>query len=166
METTEIFVESAKWVGIFDLVCWVLTLVAFGLKWGFRFRLVGVSAFTAVLTAGLFGLSLGLFSRPTIPGASRYALVYDSGSTQATIAIAPDLDRPTLEATLRQAASDLYSPGRIGQNGSFTVRARTLDHSEPGVSRLLYLGQAQRSLSLRQDDNIQVEIFDSPKSPE
>jgi hypothetical protein len=151
------FSTYTQWSGIVTLVCFGLTVLAFILKWGFRFRLVGITSFMAVLTAGIFALGLGLLTRVEIAGAVRYALVYDNGATQAVISLPNQVTPSEVEATLKQAASDLFSYGRAG--GELTIRARTLIHPEPGLSLPLYLGEVKRSLRSKEDEQIQVKIF-------
>jgi Protein of function (DUF2518) len=161
MLTTENFLQYTQWSGIATLVLAALTVVGLIFKWGIRFRLVGTTGFMLVLTSGLFALSLVPLSRTVIPGAVRFTLVYDNGSTQAVIATSPQITPSALEATLRQAASNLYSYGRLGSktDNQLTIRARTLIHPEPGVSVPLYLGQVKRSLVSREDSEITVEIY-------
>lgn len=161
MLTTADFLQYTQWSGIATLVFAVFTILAFVLKWGIRFRLVGTTGFMLVLTGGLFALSLVPLSRTVIPGARRFTLVYDNGSTQAVIATSPQITPSQLDATLRQAASNLYSYGRLGSRNEnyLIIRARTLIHPEPGVSVPLYLGQVKRSLASREDAEMSVEIY-------
>jgi hypothetical protein len=155
------FLKYAQWSGIATLVFAAVAVLAFIFRWGIRFRLVGTTGFMLVLTGGLFALSLAPLTRTVIPGAVRYNLVYDNGSTQAVIAIPSQITPTQLEATLRQAASDLYSYGRLGkpQEKFLTIRARTVLHPEPGISVPLYLGQIRRSLFTREDPQMQIEIY-------
>lgn len=161
MLTTADFLKITQWAGITTLVFAALTALGFILKWGIRFRLVGATGFLGVVTAGLFTLSLIPFTRTVTPGAIRFARVYDNGSTQAVISVPPQITRSELEATLRQAASNLYSYGRLGQtkDDKLTIRVRTIIHPEPGISKPLYLAQVQRSLARRDDEQMQIDIF-------
>jgi hypothetical protein len=161
MPSTADFLQYTQWSGIATIVFAVLTILAFILKWGLRFRLVGTTGFMLVLTAGLFSLSLVPLSRTTIAGAVKYTLVFDSGSNLAVIATAPEITPTELEATLRQAASNLYSYGRLGTGGNnkLTIRARTLIHPEPGISIPVYLGQVERTLVSREDTQMAVEVY-------
>ncbi|WP_414566825.1 MULTISPECIES: Ycf51 family protein [unclassified Anabaena] len=161
MFTTSDFLQYAQWSGIATLAFAALAVLAFILKWGLRFRLVGTTGFMLVLTVGLFSLSLVPLSRTVIPGAVKYTLVYDTGSTKAVIATSPKISPTQLEATLRQAASNLYSYGRLGTRGNnqLTIRARTIIHPEPGISVPLYLGQITRTLASREDVEMQIEIY-------
>jgi len=161
MLTTANFLQYTQWSGIATLVFAALTILAFILKWGFRFRLVGTTGFMLVLTAGLFALSIVPLSRTVVPGATRFSLVYDNGSTQTVIAVSPQISPTQLEATLRQAANNLYSYGRLGTkaDNQLTIRARTIIHPEPGISVPLYLGQIKRSLVSRANSEMTVEIY-------
>ncbi|MGI0482552.1 Ycf51 family protein [Geminocystis sp. CENA526] len=130
----------------------VLAIVGFLFKWGFRFRLVGATGFMGVLTVGLFALSLGLFDRVEIPNAVRFNLVYDTGGNQAVITVPIDITKDQLESTLLQASNDLFSYGRTATNADdkLTIRARTQFHQE-AMTIPLYLGQVRRSLVNKDD---------------
>lgn len=150
----------ARWSGYFTLFCAAIALLGWFLKWGIRFRLVGVTGFMTVLTAGLFALSLGFYSRPTIPDAVRFSRVYDTGGVDLVVAVAPEITETQLRATMEQAAVDLYSPGRLAQGtDKMTIRVRTVLHAEPGISKLVYLGQVKRSLLSREDPQLEIEIY-------
>lgn len=159
MLTTADFLNAAKWSGILTLVCAAIAVLAFVLQWGVRFRFVGITGFMGVLTGGLFALGLVPLTHTIIPGATRFSVIYDSGATQAVIAVAPEITRSELEATLQQAASDLFSYGRLGRGDEkLTVRARTIIHPQPGVSEPLYLGEAKQSLRTREDAEMSIQI--------
>lgn len=160
MLTTADFLTFTQWMGLLTLACGVLTLLSFLVKWGIRFRLVGITSFLGVLTVGLFALSIVPFTRTVIPGAARFSVVYDSGGNQAVIAVSPQITESELDATLRQAAGDLFSYGRLGGvDNQMLVRARTIIHPEPGVSKPLFLGEVKRSLATRNDEQMVVDIY-------
>ena len=152
----------AKWSGILTVVSLVVAILGFIFKWGIRFRFVGITAFLIVVTSSVLALKLSLFTSVSIPGARRYTLVYDNASDQVVVNIPPETITPEeAAATLRQAAYNLFSSGRssYGEN-QLTVRLRTILHPEPGVSQPVYLGQVKRSLLQRQDENMEVEVFE------
>ncbi|NJK34769.1 MAG: DUF2518 family protein [Oscillatoriales cyanobacterium SM2_2_1] len=157
----------AQGMGVFVLVSALVTGVSFARKWGWRFRFVGVTLFSVVLTVGLFALSLAPITRTAVAGAVPYALVYDRFTAEATIALPPTVTLPQVEATLRQAASNLFSPGRNGQGKEhLTIRARTLLHVADGVSQPVYLGQVRRSLRRRDDPDLSITLFTDRFTPE
>lgn len=160
MFSTEQLVLVAEGLAIAMVIFGAVTTLAFIANWGFRFRMVGVTSFTGVLAGGALGLSLALYQRPMIPNAQAFVRVYDRSAGQLVISVNPKMTPEQLEATLKQAAIDLSSPGRSSADGMITVRARVLVHTEPGLTQPLYVGVAVRSLdSKRTDvDNIQVQI--------
>ncbi|MGB3534306.1 MAG: Ycf51 family protein [Microcoleaceae cyanobacterium] len=150
----------SKWFGLLTLVFAAITVLGFIFKWGIRFRLVGATAFMGVLTGGVIGLGLGLFDRTEIPNAVRYSRVFDNGAREIVIAVPSDISPTQLEATLQQAAGDLFSPGRMGRSDQFmTIRARTIIHPEIGVSEPVYVGAVKRSVYQREDNNLQIQVF-------
>lgn len=159
MITTGEFFQYCQWSGIATLAFAALTLVALILKWGFKYRLVGATGFMGVLTAGLFALSLGPIVHTNIPGAEHYSLIYDNGSDRATISVATPISETGLDATLRQAAADLYSYGRSGTaDRQLNIRARTVIHPQAGVSEPLVLGEVTRSLAGGEEAPLAVRI--------
>lgn len=159
MLTTDDFLTISQWLGSTTLLFAVITAIGFVFKWRFRFRLVGITGFLGVLTAGLFTLGLVPFTRTTIPGAVRYSLVHDTGGTKVVIAVPPKITESQLQATMLQAASDLFSYGRFGQDNQLTIRVRTNIHPEPGITKPVYLSQIKRSLVNRNDDKMEIEVF-------
>jgi hypothetical protein len=157
----------AQWSGYVALGVIALTILAFVLQWGIRFRLVGVSGFLLVLVAGSFGLSLGIYERVDIPNALPYSVVYDTGGTRVAIKLTEtaetEFNPETVAATLQEAALNLFSSGRYGQQGEtkITIQARIITHPVEGVSEPVYLGYAQRSLLSRNDDTIDVVVKQS-----
>ena len=149
------------WTGYTTIGLFFLTIIAFIAGWSFRFRLIGVTSFLTVLTAGIFSLYLGLFTHTVVPGAARYSLIYDNGANKAVVAVSPEIAADAVEPTLLQAATDLNSYGRTGTNGNntFIINLRTVLHPEKGVSEPLFLGQAKRSLGVRDQSNVEIEVF-------
>ena len=91
MLTNADFLTFTLWAGILTIACGLLAIVGFIFKWGIRFRLVGITGFMVVLTAGLFALGLVPFTRTVIPGAIRFSVIYDNGGNQTVIAVPPQI---------------------------------------------------------------------------
>jgi hypothetical protein len=159
MITTAEFFKYFQWSGIATLAVAVITVLALVLKWGFQYRLVGATGFMVVITVGLLGLSFVPIVHSNVPGALRYSLIYDNGSDRATIAVATPISESGLDATLRQAAADLYSYGRSGRvDRQLKIRARSVIHPLPGVSEPLVLGEVSRSLGGGEDGELNIRI--------
>ena len=141
MLSPEQFFVATGYFAIATLAFGALTALSFVLMWGIRFRLVGATGFMGVLTAGLFGLSFQPLTQTIIPGALPYTTVFDSGASQIVIAVPNEINRTELDATLRQAASNLLKPSRLGGMGQAKplIRARAIVHNS-GISELVYVG--------------------------
>ena len=143
MLTPEQFLVATGYFAIATVAFALVTALAFLLNWGFRFRLVGATGFMGVLTVGIFSLSFQPLTRAQIPGAIPYTTVFDSGSSQIVISVPNTITRTELEATLEQAASNLFKPSRLSAAGQPPlIRARAIAHRD-GISDLLYLGAAR-----------------------
>ncbi len=156
MESYIDFATFTKWSAIATAIFFILSLIAFLVRWGTRFRLIGATGFMLVLTFGLFGLSLGLFKNVEVPGSVPFSVVYDNGGSSTVISVPGDVSASQLEATLKQAANRLFSYGRISGQSELVIRARTLIHPEPGISQPIYLGQIKKAPFSKE---IQVEVF-------
>ncbi len=154
------FLLAAQVCSISVGVLLLLTLIQWVRQTEWRFAFVGYTAFSAVLAVGLWALSWGPIIRTTVPGAARYTVVFDRGTTDVVIAVAPDVEPEALALGLQQAASNLYSSGRYSQDREpiMTIRARTIIHPEAGISEVVQLGQVRRSLRQRNDPEMQVEV--------
>jgi len=146
-------------MGIVVLVLALVTAVTFMRSLGWRFRMVGITSFAVVLTAGLFALSLTPITRSAVAGSVPYVLVYDRLGSGAVIAVPSKITETQLEATLKQAASNLFSSGRLGTASKLKIRARTILHPKAGVSQLVYVGEVESSFRLRNDPNLAVKVF-------
>ncbi|MEL6137541.1 MAG: Ycf51 family protein [Cyanobacteria bacterium J06628_6] len=144
MPTPETFLDATKWMGIVTVVLAAISAIAFLLNWGIRFRLVGATGFSIVLTVGLLGLSFEPLSPAVVEGAIPYKTVFDSGASQIVIRVPQAITASELEATLQQAAQNLLRASRLGRPGQAPIiRARTIVHQPGGISDLLYVGQVQ-----------------------
>lgn len=159
MFSTTAFATYFQWSGIGTIALALICAIAFIAKWGFRYRLVGTTGFMAVLTVGLFALSLVPLTHTVIPGAVKFTTIYDNGNERAVIRVNTPITETQLDATLKQAAVDLFSYGRAGgMDGKLHIRARTVLHSQPGIGEPLMLGEATRNLRANTENNIEIEI--------
>jgi hypothetical protein len=147
------------------LISGIITTLAFIFKWGPRFRMVGITSFTGVLAGSVFGVAVGFNPHIAVPGALRYQMVYDSGGSEVVISIPAlpvggTIDAPTVNATLQDAALNLFSPGRYGKPGEtqMLIRLRVLKHLDTGATEPIFVGEARRSLSSREDPSPQITV--------
>ena len=79
MPLEELLSTSSIWLAKGGLALFGLTLIAFIARWGIRFRLVGVSSFTLLLSASCWAFGLSYTPGVSVEGALRAPVVFDNG---------------------------------------------------------------------------------------
>ena len=144
MPLPDLLDESSKWLAWSGLVLSVLTVVAFVTRWGFRFRLVGVSSFTFLLAVSCWAFSISYSPPVQVEGAIQVPIVFDNGSDLIVAQASADFADSAIAPTLSQIAANLR-PG--GRNREVRVRLRQLQTVREGTSRPVVLGETIRDFS-------------------
>ena len=146
MAADPILLVAAKWLGLAVLALLVLTVAGFARGWGIRFRLVGVTSFTALLAISCAAFSVSYTPRVTVPGAVSLPVVFDNGADLVVVAAPADLPPEAEAATAEQVARNLRPTGRSPADGLVRVRLRRLEPAGEGVSRPVVLAEARLDL--------------------
>ena len=91
MALDQLLLTAAPWLGWSGLALLLLTVVAFLAGWGLRFRLVGVSSFTLLLSVSCWAFAVSYSPPVRIEGAVRVPIVFDNGEA-LVVAQAPAAD--------------------------------------------------------------------------
>ena len=152
MAADPILLVAGTWLGAASGVLAVLTIAGFLSRWGIRFRLVGITSFTALLSLSCLAFAISYNPRVSVPGAVQVPVVFDNG-TDLVIAAAPaSLEADAVAPTLEQVARNLRGGGR-GSGGTVRVRLRRVEAVEPGLARPVVLAETTRNLAaVRPDD--------------
>lgn len=141
-----ILLLAARWLGIASGLLAVLMVVGFWARWGFRFRLVGVTSFTTLLALSCAAFAISYTPRVSVPGAIGVPVVFDNGA-DLVIAAAPDsLPAAAAAPSVEQVARNLRGSGRSSTDGQVTVRLRRVESAGDGISRPVVLAEASRDL--------------------
>jgi hypothetical protein len=141
-----ILLLAARWLGIASGLLAVLMVMGFWARWGFRFRLVGVTSFTTLLALSCAAFAISYTPRVSVPGAIGVPVVFDNGA-DLVIAAAPDSLPPAAAApSVEQVARNLRGSGRSSTDGQVTVRLRRVESAGDGISRPVVLAEASRDL--------------------
>jgi hypothetical protein len=146
MAADPILLVAGTWLGAASGVLAVLTIAGFLARWGIRFRLVGITSFTALLALSCLAFAVSYNPRVSVPGAIQVPVVFDNG-TDLVIAAAPaSLEAEAVAPTLDQVARNLRGGGR-GSGGEVRVRLRRVEAVEPGLARPVVLAETTRDLA-------------------
>ena len=137
---------AGQWLGAASGLLALLTAAGFALRWGIRFRLVGVTSFTALLAVSCLAFSISYTPRVSISGAVVAPVVYDGGSDLVIAAAPADLRREAWGPSALQVASNLRGGGRTSPDGLVRVRLRRIEAAGAGEGRPVVLAEAVRDL--------------------
>jgi hypothetical protein len=145
MRADPLLLTAGEWLGVASAVLLLLTVVAFVVRWGIRFRLVGVTSFTVLLSLSCLAFAVSYAPRQLVEGAVSVPVVFDNG-TDLVIAAAPaDLDPAAFGPSVQQVALNLRGSGRGTQ--LVEVRLRRVEATAPGTDTPVVLATAIRNLA-------------------
>ena len=144
MSADPILLVAGTWLGAAGGALALLTIAAFLRRWGIRFRLVGITSFTVLLSLSCLAFAVSYSPRVSVPGAVQVPVVFDNG-TDLVIAAAPtDLSSEAVAPTLEQVALNLRGGARSSTRGDVRVRLRRVEPVEPGLGRPVVLAETSR----------------------
>ena len=142
MSFPELIKTSTPWLVYSGLIFATLTFIAFLARWGFRFRLVGVSSFILLLAASSWAFDVSYTRTVVVEGAIRVPIVFDNGKDLVVAQAPQSISSSAIQPTLEQVAANIRSSGRGGL--SVQVRLRQLRHIEEDVSEPIIIGEMER----------------------
>ena len=147
MRADPLLLSAGTWLGIAGAALLLLTVLGFLLRWGIRFRLVGVTSFTVLLSLSCLAFAVSYAPRAMVEGAVSVPVVFDNGSDLVIAAAPADLPKAAFRPTVEQVALNLRGSGRHGDNGLVHVRLRRVEPVGPGIDKPVILAAADRSLA-------------------
>ena len=142
MALDQLLLTAAPWLGWSGLALGLLTVVAFLAGWGLRFRLVGVSSFTLLLSVSCWAFAVSYSPPVRIEGAVRVPVVFDNGDALVVAQAPADMPMSAVTPTLEQLAGNLRGAGR--SSPTVQVRLRAVQPDGDGRSRPVILGEVVR----------------------
>ncbi len=145
MRADPLLLTAGEWLGVASAVLLLLTVVAFVVRWGIRFRLVGVTSFTVLLSLSCLAFAVSYAPRLQVEGAVSVPVVFDNGSDLVVAAAPADLQPEAYGPSVQQVALNLRGSGRGSQE--VTVRLRRVEPTAAGTDRPVVLATAVRNLA-------------------
>ena len=147
MRADPLLFSAGTWLGIAGAVLLLVTVLGFLLRWGIRFRLVGVTSFTVLLSLSCLAFAVSYAPRAVVEGAVSVPVVFDNGSDLVIAAAPADLPEAAFRPSVEQVALNLRGSGRHGDNGLVHVRLRRVEPVAPGIDKPVIVAAADRSLA-------------------
>ena len=145
MRADPLLLTAGEWLGVASAVLLLLTVVAFLVRWGIRFRLVGVTSFTVLLSLSCLAFAVSYAPRQLVDGAVSVPVVFDNGTDLVVAAAPADLDPAAFGPSVQQVALNLRGSGRGTE--LVEVRLRRVEATAPGTDTPVVLATAIRNLA-------------------
>jgi hypothetical protein len=145
MRADPLLLTAGEWLGVASAALLLLTLVAFVVRWGIRFRLVGVTSFTVLLSLSCLAFAVSYAPRQLVDGAVSVPVVFDNGTDLVVAAAPADLDPAAFGPSVQQVALNLRGSGRGTE--LVEVRLRRVEATAPGTDTPVVLATAIRNLA-------------------
>jgi hypothetical protein len=146
MSTDPILLVAGEWLGAASGVLAVITIAGYLLRWGVRFRLVGITSFTALLALSCLAFAVSYRPRVMVEGAVSVPVVFDNGAELVVAAAPADLPAAAAAPSAEQVARNLRGNGRQSDDAVVRVRLRRVESVAPGLSRPVVLAEVRRDL--------------------
>ena len=145
MRADPLLLTAGEWLGVASAALLVLTVVAFLVRWGIRFRLVGITSFTVLLSLSCLAFAVSYTPRQTVEGAISVPVVFDNGSDLVIAAAPADMPSEAFRPSVEQVAINLLGSGRGTQ--VVEVRLRRVQSTAAGTDKPVVLATAIRNLA-------------------
>ena len=156
MSISQTLQDATIWIAWFGLALLLLTILFFLFNWGGKYRLVGSTIFTFLLSASCWAFTESYRPPFNVEGAQYAPVVYDNGF-DLVVAQAPEgFSNEAIDPTLEQIAGNLKGGGR--NRSMVHVRIRKLESIGEGISQPVILGEVLR-------DVVKNETLALPKKP-
>ena len=145
MSLSQALQDVTTWLAWSGLALGILTTIFFIFNWGGKYRLVGTTIFTLLLSASCWAFNESYRPPFNVEGAQYAPVVYDNGFDLVVAQAPQDFPEEAIEPTLQQIAGNLKGAGR---NRSLVhVRIRKIQDAGVGLSKPVILGEVIRDVS-------------------
>jgi hypothetical protein len=144
MRADPLLLTAGEWLGVASAVLLLLTVVAFVVRWGIRFRMVGITSFTVLLSLSCLAFAVSYTPRQQVEGAISVPVVFDNGSDLVVAAAPAQMDPQAYAPSVQQVALNLRGSGRGTQ--MVEVRLRRVEPKGEGSDVPVVLATAIRNL--------------------
>ena len=147
MSISQFLEDATIWLAWSGMGLTIITLIAFITRWGIKFRLVGATIFTLLLSGSCWAFQESYSPPVKVEGALYVPVVYDNGADLVVAQAPEDFPNEAIQPSLEQIAENLKGGGRNVEN--VFVRIRRIEQVTEGISKPVVLGEIIRDPSKR-----------------
>ena len=146
MSFFELLENTPKIFGLLGIFLSICTIAAFIFNLGFKFRIIGATIFSLLLSLSSWAFIQSYSEKVEIEGAKYIPIVYDNGFDLIIAKADDDFPEESLEPTLQQLSENLRKGSRSGAN--VKIKIRKLEKISDGVSKPVIMGEVQKNVKM------------------
>ena len=146
MSFFELLENTPKIFGFLGILLFIGTLIAFIFNFGFKFRIVGATIFSLLLSLSSWAFIQSYSEKVEIEGARYLPVVYDNGFDLVIAKAEDDFPEEAIEPTLRQLSENLRKGSRSGAN--VKIKIRKLERISKEVSKPVIIGEIENNVKM------------------
>ena len=142
----ELLENTPKIFGILGTFLLVGALIAFIFNFGFKFRIVGATIFSLLLSLSSWAFIQSYTENIKIDGAKYVPVVYDNGFDLIITKADNDFPEEAIEPTLKQLSENLKKGSRSGSK--VKIKIRKLEKITNDISKPVIIGEIEKSFAM------------------
>ena len=146
MSFFELLENTPKIFGLFGILLLMGTIIAFIFNFGFKFRIIGATIFSLLLSLSSWAFIQSYTEKVLIEGAKYIPIVYDNGFDLIIAKAEDDFPEESIEPTLEQLSENLREGSRSGAN--VKIKIRKLEKVSSDVSKPVVIGEVQKNVKM------------------
>ena len=146
MSFFELLENTPKIFGFFGIFLSITTIIAFIFNFGFKFRIIGATIFSLLLSLSSWAFIQSYTENVAIEGAKYLPIVYDNGFDLVIAKAEDNFPEDSIEPTLEQLSENLMKGSRSGAN--VKIKIRKLKKISDGVSKPVVIGEVQKNVKM------------------
>ncbi len=146
MSFFELLENTPKIFGILGIFLLGLTAIAFIFNFNFKFRIIGATIFSLLLSLSSWAFIQSYTEKVIIENAKYVPIVYDNGFDLIIAKADDDFTEESIEPTLEQLSENLRKGSRSGAN--VKIKIRKLEKISDGVSKPVVIGEIQKNVKM------------------
>ena len=146
MSFFELLENTPKIFGFFGIFLLCVTVIAFIFNFGFKFRIVGATIFSLLLSLSSWAFIQSYNEKVVIEDAKYVPIVYDNGFDLIIAKADDNFPEESIEPTLEQLSENLRKGSRSGAD--VKIKIRKLEKVSDDVSRPVIIGEVQKNVKM------------------
>ena len=146
MSFFELLEYTPKFFGFMGIFLFIGTLAAFIFNLGFKFRIIGATIFSLLLSLSSWAFIQSYTDKVVIEDAKYLPIVYDNGFDLIIAKADDNFPEESIEPTLEQLSENLRKGSRSGAN--VKIKIRKLEKISDGVSKPVIVGEVQKNVQM------------------